>query len=202
MIDVPLYRTGIIEGHVFSKAANGTLNGVGGLRLQLIGEEGRSETIRTFSDGGFYSYGLIPGKYYLQIDPQQLAFIQKAAEPSVLEFEIQALSDGDYLEGLDFMLVDKEEDTREGPKVQLSDSQVKRVTGALELFAKAQELAQENQLEEALSAINRSLEIFTTDQGLALKGSIYYLMGELDRAWEFWRKANEKNPEIPVPNRE
>ncbi len=99
-IDIPLYQTGIIEGFIFLDRA-GKQEGLGGLRLILEkdGEEVESkEVLRTFSDGGFYAYGLLPGKYTLRIDPKQLDF------PAVIEFEIRALSDGDYHENLNFVL--------------------------------------------------------------------------------------------------
>ncbi|WP_236613205.1 MULTISPECIES: hypothetical protein [Rhodonellum] len=105
-IDIPLYQTGIIEGFVYSEQ-NGSLQGLGGFRLILEkdGEEVESkEVLRTFSDGGFYAYGLLPGKYTLRIDPKQLEFMQSDSEPGVLEFEILALADGDYKENLNFVL--------------------------------------------------------------------------------------------------
>jgi hypothetical protein len=105
-IDIPLYQTGIIEGYIYMDR-NGSLEGLGGARLILEkdGEEVESkEVLRTFSDGGFYAYGLLPGKYTLRIDPKQLDFMQSDSEPGVLEFEILALADGDYKENLNFVL--------------------------------------------------------------------------------------------------
>jgi len=108
-IDIPLYQTGIIEGTVFF-LRNGQKLGQGGLRLELLreGETEPLEIIRTFSDGGFYSYGLLPGHYQLRVDPKQLEFMVMDSDPGVLKFEIKALADGDYLEGLDMVLVKKE----------------------------------------------------------------------------------------------
>ena len=107
LIDIPLYQTGIIDGTVFIEK-NGTQQGQGGLRL-ILQKQGDEEEIqiRTFSDGGFYSYGLLPGKYTLIVDPKQLDFMQVESNPAVLEFEIKALSDGDYLEGLTLVLKQK-----------------------------------------------------------------------------------------------
>lgn len=106
-IDIPLYQTGIVEGTVFIEK-NGVQQGLGGLRLSLIKEGDPEEIqIRTFSDGGFYSYGLLPGKYKLKVDPKQLEFMQVSSSPSELEFEIKALADGDYLEGLILVLKPK-----------------------------------------------------------------------------------------------
>jgi hypothetical protein len=104
-INIPLYQTGIIDGFVLLEK-NGQTQGQGGLRLELIreGESEPVEIIRTFTDGSFYSYGLLPGKYKLRIDPKQLEFMQVNSLPSQLEFEIKALADGDYLEGLTIVL--------------------------------------------------------------------------------------------------
>lgn len=108
-IDIPLYRTGVLEGSILRQTAEG-LEGVGGLRitLQRIGDAEPLETIRTFSDGGYYAFGLLPGKYTLEIDSKQLEFMKVNATPGKLEFEIKALSDGDYLEGLNFVLKSNE----------------------------------------------------------------------------------------------
>jgi hypothetical protein len=108
-IDIPLYRTGMIEGVILKETAEG-LQGVGGLRitLQRIGDAEPLETIRTFTDGGYYVFGLLPGTYILEIDPQQLEFMRVNATPSKLEFEIKALTEGDYLEKLDFILKTRE----------------------------------------------------------------------------------------------
>ncbi|RIW15260.1 hypothetical protein D0X99_11955 [Algoriphagus lacus] len=110
-IDIPLYQTGIIDGFILLEK-NGKEQGQGGLRLELMreGETEPVEIIRTFSDGSFYSYGLLPGKYKLKVDSKQLEFMQVESDPAELEFEIKALADGDYLEGLTLVLKPKSED--------------------------------------------------------------------------------------------
>jgi hypothetical protein len=107
-IDIPLYQTGIIDGFVLLEK-NGVQQGQGGLRLELMreGETEPVEIIRTFTDGGFYSYGLLPGKYKMRVDSKQLEFMQVDSNPAELEFEIKALADGDYLEGLTLVLKPK-----------------------------------------------------------------------------------------------
>lgn len=104
-IDIPLYQTGIIEGFVVVDN-NGKDEGLGGLRLVLekLNDSEPLQLLRTFTDGGFYVFGLMPGKYRLYADPKQLEFMNVTSEPGVLEFEIKALADGDYLENLNFKL--------------------------------------------------------------------------------------------------
>ncbi|WP_255502095.1 hypothetical protein [Algoriphagus sp. AK58] len=108
-IDIPLYQTGIIDGFVLIEK-NGVQQGQGGLRLELKreGDSEPFEILRTFSDGSFYAYGLLPGRYMLRVDAKQLEFMQVESVPGELEFEIKALADGDYLEGLNLVLVKKE----------------------------------------------------------------------------------------------
>lgn len=105
VIDIPLYRTGIIEGFVLINQASGE-QGVGGLRLLLTKKSTGEliETIRTFADGSYYAFGLLPGEYRLTIDPKQLEFLNAITDKDFLEFEIKPLVDGDYLENLNFKL--------------------------------------------------------------------------------------------------
>jgi len=111
-IDIPLYQTGIIDGTVLLEK-NGESQGQGGLRLILL-KDGKTEgeVIRTFSDGSYYSYGLLPGKYTLEVDPKQLEFMQASSNPAKLEFEIKALADGDYLEDMNIILLVKPQDPK------------------------------------------------------------------------------------------
>jgi hypothetical protein len=109
-IDIPLYQTGLIEG-VVTIEQFGRVEGLGGLRLivERLDHSGEElQILRTFSDGGFYLFGLMPGKYRAFIDPKQLEFMNVKSEPGELEFEIRALAEGDYLEGLNFRLKPKD----------------------------------------------------------------------------------------------
>ncbi|MCR9083883.1 MAG: hypothetical protein NXH89_15755, partial [Cyclobacteriaceae bacterium] len=111
VIDIPLYRTGIIEGAVLMKQKSGE-QGIGGLRL-LLTKKGTGElieTLRTFADGSYYAFGLLPGNYQLEIDPKQLEFLNANVDQSIIEFEIKPLIDGDYLENLNFTLSKIEEE--------------------------------------------------------------------------------------------
>lgn len=104
-IDIPLYRTGTIEGTVLIERA-GVEQGVGGLRLilQREGDPFPLETVRTFSDGAYYAFGLLPGKYRMNVDSKQLEFMNAEATTGVMEFEIKARVDGDYLQNVNILL--------------------------------------------------------------------------------------------------
>jgi hypothetical protein len=108
-IEIPLYHTGVIEGTVMLQR-DGKAEGLGGVRL-LIKRTDRihEETVRTFSDGGFYAMNLLPGEYSLAVDPAQLSILQAVSTPEAIKFSVKALAEGDYIEGLQFTVVEKEE---------------------------------------------------------------------------------------------
>jgi len=113
-IDIPFYSSGIIEGRVVRKLPNRDLEGIGGLRVFLIDKDAASaEELRTFSDGGFYSYEVPPGNYTLQIDSTQLNLLNVTSEPEQMDIEIESLANGDFVEGLRFVLTPKETEPRE-----------------------------------------------------------------------------------------
>jgi hypothetical protein len=104
-IDIPLYHTGVIEGKVMIKTGSGRQEGQGGVRLLLKSRDSAFEMVlRSFTDGGFYAMNLLPGKYTLEADPAQLGFLKARSIPQKLEFEIKAVADGDYIEGLEMIL--------------------------------------------------------------------------------------------------
>ena len=85
-IEVPFYRTGVLEGNVFMKNDSAYI-GLAGIRLFLVGLETKDTTvIRTFSDGSYYKMGLMPGRYLIQIDPVQLQFLNVTGSPEIIHF--------------------------------------------------------------------------------------------------------------------
>jgi hypothetical protein len=103
-IEIPFYRGGTIEGTAFIEK-DGNLSGLGGLRLFLTGiDHPHNETIRTFNDGSFYAMDLEPGKYSLLADPDQQGFLN-ATQADCMEFEIRALSEGDFIDRLKIVLI-------------------------------------------------------------------------------------------------
>jgi len=104
-IEIPFYRGGIAEGSVFLER-NGNPIGQGGIRLLLKAVDKDFQTVvRTMSDGNFYVMDLAPGKYTMEIDPIQLGFLNVQCQPGKVEFEIKALSEGDYVEGLTINMI-------------------------------------------------------------------------------------------------
>jgi hypothetical protein len=106
IIDVPFYTSGIVEGVINRTLENGTLTGLGGLRLFMRqvnvpeGVEPFEQELRTFSDGSFYAYEIPPGDYVIEPDSTQLAFLDAEPDIEQIEFTIAPLSEGDFVEGL------------------------------------------------------------------------------------------------------
>ncbi|MGL1904047.1 MAG: tetratricopeptide repeat protein [Fibrobacterales bacterium] len=61
---------------------------------------------------------------------------------------------------------------------------------------RAQDYFYKKQYEDAVEAVNQSLQIQKTAEGYALIGSIYYMMDEIPWAITQWRNALELNPDM------
>jgi len=129
-IDIPMYLSGVLEGSVSRIDSTGK-EGVGGLRLQITGtaKSDKSEIyqneLRTFSDGSFYTFELPPGNYEMRVDSTQLEFLGMRADPEVMQFEIEALADGDIVEGREILLYKISEQKNISPE---SDSTLTEAT--------------------------------------------------------------------------
>jgi len=106
-IEIPFYRTGVAEG-IVSLEQEGLLKGLGGLRLQVLKEGGDDpEVVKTFSSGDFYVMDLAPGQYTIQVDPIQLDFLDAEQLDGPYRFEIKPMVDGDFVEGIQIILIKK-----------------------------------------------------------------------------------------------
>jgi len=103
-IEIPFYRTGVIDGTVFL-LRDGVKQPQGGLRLQIKGVDSDFEaTERNFSDGSFYAMDMPPGKYTIEVDPAQLDFLDAHMPDGPKEFEIRALAEGDFIENMEIVI--------------------------------------------------------------------------------------------------
>jgi len=103
-LNVPFYTTGIIDGRV-DKLTDGQLFPISGLRIHIKQIDGPFEaTLRTFSDGSYYSMEVPPGSYEAWVDPSQLEFLGAFSTPGRLTFEVRPSLEGDFVDGLDFIL--------------------------------------------------------------------------------------------------
>lgn len=107
-INVPFYVSGVIEGKVV-RAMPDAERPLSGIRVLLKGKGNDFEKeMQTFSDGSYYAYEVPPGIYTLEIDSTQLQFLDAVSEPDVLEFEVEALAEGDFKDQLNFKILPKE----------------------------------------------------------------------------------------------
>ncbi len=106
-IEIPFYSSGVIEG-IVERIFDGARAGVGGLKMIVEGIDNEFyKEIRTFSDGTFYDYELPPGKYEIYVDSTQLEILEAVPNVDKIEFEIERLSEGDFVDGLYFELYPK-----------------------------------------------------------------------------------------------
>lgn len=103
-IDVPFYTTGVIEGRV-DRLVGDRLSPISGLRLFIRSlDDGSEAVVRTFADGSFYSMEVRPGAYQIWVDSTQLEFLGANSIPEMREFQVNATAQGDFIEGLNFIL--------------------------------------------------------------------------------------------------
>lgn len=221
LIEIPFYQSGVMEGIVLRRYPDGNQKGIGGLKI-ILSSESRdfNKELRTFSDGSFYEYPLPPGKYNLRIEQNQLDILSAKSDPETIHFEIQKKTDGDFVEGLLFTLLPKDEETEEAQQQKLTISQVtdeiksspeilefseeiySKIDEALRFIVKAQNAFYSRDLEHAFLFVNQSLELFETAQGYALKGSFYYFEGNREEAQRNWQMALKFNPDLYIPDME
>jgi hypothetical protein len=105
-VEIPFYMSGVIEGIAEREFANGNRSGIGGLKIMLEQTDGEfSKELRTFSDGSFYDYEVPPGNYTLTVDEGNLNQLGARSIPEKIEFEVETLPNGDFVEGLTLLLV-------------------------------------------------------------------------------------------------
>ncbi|MEX2478649.1 MAG: hypothetical protein WD357_09450 [Gracilimonas sp.] len=105
-VEIPFYMSGVIEGVAEREFTNGNRSGIGGLKIMLEQADGEfNKELRTFSDGSFYDYEVPPGNYTLTVDEGNMRQLGVRSVPEKIEFEVETLPDGDFVEGLTFSLV-------------------------------------------------------------------------------------------------
>jgi hypothetical protein len=103
-IDVPFYATGVLDGSVFMQVGN-KLEAVPGIEIhvQSVNDKYRKD-IRVFADGSFYQMGVPPGKYIAYVDSTQLGVLGASCDPPIRSFDVRITAEGDYIEGMKFLL--------------------------------------------------------------------------------------------------
>ncbi len=104
---VPVLSLGEISGMVYLNN-NNNLKGLARITIQIYNKQ-NVKIAETLSEGdGYYSYlGLTPGEYTVRIDKEQLDKLGYQSTPLKLQTTIKKMVDGDFTEGLDFVLEQK-----------------------------------------------------------------------------------------------
>ncbi|MDZ7715685.1 MAG: hypothetical protein U5J95_05670 [Balneolaceae bacterium] len=136
-VEIPFYLSGVISGRVEQLQSDSTLRGLGGVRVVLessfddqTNRDPIIKELRTFSDGSFYTYEIPPGQYRLFVDPNQLDFLNATSRPDTLDFEVEALAQGDFVENLNFVIEPNDLEFEETIVAQNQDTN-KKSTGAI-----------------------------------------------------------------------
>ncbi len=88
IVDVPLDENFEIEGSVYREPAPGARRGLGSVRMQLRREaDGERRSLRSFQDGFVYDYGIPPGVWQLEPDPEQMQRRDLVVRPSSIAIE-------------------------------------------------------------------------------------------------------------------
>jgi cell division protein FtsN len=104
MIEIPINVEGEAAGSVMLEK-DGSKSGIGRVIVNIHRSDNTLLTkALTESDGYFSFFGLSPGSYYARIDTAQLRRLNLVSEPDSIVFSIMTNSEGDYVEGLDFIL--------------------------------------------------------------------------------------------------
>lgn len=205
-IDIPLYRTGTIEGMMYKEIGPNRFDIQPGVRMYAY-REGESEplpVIRSLSDGSFYASGLVPGNYFMLVDSVQLRFMKVVQSPDTLKFTIRATAEGDWVDTLRIVLKPRPVDSTSQDEpltlVQLEAILAQKLRTAVQAFSEAQELLYRGRFEQAMTMTDSSLGEYTTDFAIAMKGSIAYMQGDKQAANNLWAAASERNPFISLPD--
>jgi hypothetical protein len=103
-VDIPISIAGEASGFVTIERS-GKEQGQGRIIVNYLNDRSEIVASTLTEDDGYYSYfGLAPGKYYTRVDTAQLSRLGMICNPDSLGFIIEALLDGDLVDGLDFML--------------------------------------------------------------------------------------------------
>ncbi|MFO7669160.1 MAG: SPOR domain-containing protein [Bacteroidales bacterium] len=103
-VDIPISIAGEASGFV-TIDRSGKEQGQGRIIVNYLNERSEIVASTLTEDDGYYSYfGLAPGKYYTRVDTAQLSRLGMICNPDSIGFRIEAILDGDMVDGLDFML--------------------------------------------------------------------------------------------------
>jgi len=110
-IEVPVKVAGEANGKV-TLDKNGEKKDMGRIIIGFYTSNLKPAGKTLTEENGYFNYfGLAPGNYFVRIDTVQLRKLSMTSEPGSLQFNITPGIDGDIVDGLDFTLKMKSQDT-------------------------------------------------------------------------------------------
>ncbi len=104
LVEIPINVVGEAAGMV-RIASNDALRGLGRIIVNIYDKDQKKVGSTLSEQDGFFSYfGLNPGNYEAGIDTAQLRKLRMVSSPGSISFNIAANIDGDYVDGLDFVI--------------------------------------------------------------------------------------------------
>jgi hypothetical protein len=97
-LNIPVLSGGVIDGRLMRQAPEGNVPVPGAtLILRHLGT-GRTRSITTFSDGGFYALSIRPGEWEIRVDPSVVSRFGTRSDP--VYFNIKPTLQGESLSGI------------------------------------------------------------------------------------------------------
>jgi cell division protein FtsN len=116
LVEIPINVVGEAAG-IIKIEHNAVVRGLARIIVNFYDKDQRKVGRTLTEDDGFYSYlGLNPGNYYVRIDSSQLRKLGMLSTPDSINFNIAANLDGDYVDGLDFIVKYDTLEQKEEPK--------------------------------------------------------------------------------------
>ena len=140
LIEVPVAVEGEVTGTVMLER-DGAMTGIGRMIVSFHNSAGvlKAKTL-TEEDGYFSYFGVAPGNYYARIDTAQLRKLSMTSSPDSIPFTVNAGLDGDYIEGLNFVLRKIITDTVPAVPEPVTEPAIKKDTSYLILHEEVREL--------------------------------------------------------------
>jgi hypothetical protein len=112
LIEIPISVVGEATGSVKIVKA-GETRGLGRIIVSFFYANMRPAGKTLSEDDGYFSYfGLTPGRYSVMIDTGQLNKLNMISEPETLSFEVKAGTEGEIINGLDFIVRERPDTSR------------------------------------------------------------------------------------------
>ncbi len=140
LIEVPVAVEGEVAGNVMLER-DGALTGIGRMIVGFHNSAGVLKARTLSEEDGYFSYfGVAPGSYYASIDTAQLRKLNLSSSPDSIPFTVKADLDGDYIEGLDFVLRKIITETVPAVMEPVTEPVIKKDTSYLILHEEVREL--------------------------------------------------------------